>query len=183
MTDHPRLKTLAVEDARARMLDGIVRPPPQTVSLADALGRVLAQRVVADRPQPPFAASAMDGWAIRRADYAPGKAFAVVGASAAGRAWPHRVEANQAVRIFTGAPVPPGADLVILQEEAERDGDAVRFAAGDAPRANIRAAGGDFQAGDPLLAEGLVIDAWPAASRCWACPAIRPRPWSAPNCS
>ena len=160
MTDHPRLKSLAVEDARARMLDGIVRPPPQTVSLADALGRVLAQRVVADRPQPPFAASAMDGWAIRRADYAPGKAFAVVGESAAGRAWPYRVEANQAVRIFTGAPVPPGADLVILQEEAERDGDALRFAAGDAPRANIRAAGGDFQAGDPLLAEGLVIDAW-----------------------
>jgi molybdopterin molybdotransferase len=160
MTDHPHLKNLAVEDARARMLDGIVRPPAQTVSLADALGRVLAQPIVASRPQPPFAASAMDGWAIRRADYAPGKAFAVVGESAAGRAWPRAVQADQAVRIFTGAPVPAGADLVIPQEEAVREGDAVRFEAGPAPRAHVRPAGGDFQAGDRLLSDGQVVDAW-----------------------
>jgi molybdopterin molybdotransferase len=154
------LKNLTVEDARARILDGAARLGVETVALADSLGRVLAQSVTAARPQPPFDASAMDGWAIRRADYAPGKAFAIAGESAAGKAYPHPVQADQAVRIFTGAPIPAGADLVVIQEEAVRDGDTVRFDAGEAPKSNIRAAGGDFQAGDVLLEPGVVIDPW-----------------------
>lgn len=154
------LKNLTVEDARARILDGAARLGVETVALADSLGRVLAQSVTAARPQPPFDASAMDGWAIRRADYAPGKAFAIAGESAAGKAYPHAVQAGQAVRIFTGAPIPAGADLVVIQEEAVRDGDTVRFDAGEAPKSNIRAAGGDFQAGDVLLEPGVVIDPW-----------------------
>ncbi|WP_233206744.1 gephyrin-like molybdotransferase Glp [Caulobacter sp. FWC2] len=154
------LKNLTVEDARARILDGAVRLDVETVALADSLGRVLAQSVTAARPQPPFDASAMDGWAIRRADYAPGKAFAIAGESAAGKAYPRAVQADQAVRIFTGAPIPAGADLVVIQEEAVRDGDTVRFDAGEAPKSNSRAAGGDFQAGDVLLEPGVVIDPW-----------------------
>jgi len=102
----------------------------------------------------------MDGWAIRRADYAPGQAFAIVGESAAGKAFSRAVQAGEAVRIFTGAPVPTGADLVVIQEEAVRDGDAVRFEAGDSPKSNIRSAGGDFGAGDVLLEAGVVIDPW-----------------------
>lgn len=154
------LKNLTVEDARARMLEGAERLGVETVGLADSLDRVLSQNIVAARPQPPFDASAMDGWAIRRADYAPGKAFAVAGESAAGKAYPRPVQADQAVRIFTGAPIPAGADMVVIQEEAARDGDLVRFEAGEAPKSNARAAGGDFQAGDVLLAPGVVVDPW-----------------------
>ena len=154
------LRNLTVEDARARILAGASRLGVETVALPDSLGRVLAEPVVAGRAQPPFDASAMDGWAIRRADYGPGKAFAVAGESAAGKAYPRAVQAGEAVRIFTGAPVPEGADLVILQEEAVRDGQTVRFEAGEAPKSNIRPAGGDFRAGDVLLEAGVVIDPW-----------------------
>jgi molybdopterin molybdotransferase len=160
MADPTQLKNLTVEDARARMLNGVTRLGVETVPLESSPGRVLAQVVAASRPQPPFDASAMDGWAIRRADYAQGKAFAIAGESAAGKAYADTVRADQAVRIFTGAPVPAGADLVVIQEEAARDGDTVRFEAGDAPRPNTRAAGGDFQAGDRLLDSGEVIDPW-----------------------
>lgn len=154
------LKNLTVEEARGRILDGAARLGVEIVPLTESLGRVLAQPVVADRHQPPFDASAMDGWAIRRADYAPGKAFAIAGESAAGKAYPRQVQAGEAVRIFTGAPIPPGADLVIIQEEAVREGETVRFEAGGDPKANRRAAGGDFQAGDVLLEAGVVIDPW-----------------------
>ncbi len=154
------LKNLTVEDARARILAGATRLGVETVSLADALGRVLAEPVVAARHQPPFDASAMDGWAIRRADYAPGKPFAVAGESAAGKAYPHQIQPDQAVRIFTGAPLPPGADFVVIQEEAVREGASVRFEAGQDPKPNTRAAGGDFETGDTLLEAGLVIDPW-----------------------
>lgn len=160
MADPIQLKNLAVEDARARILAGAGRLALETVPLEHSLGRVLAAPVIAARAQPPFDASAMDGWAIRRADYALGKTFAIVGESAAGKAYPRVVEAGQAVRIFTGAPVPAGADLVVIQEEAVRDGGAVRFEAGEHPKANIRTAGGDFQAGDVLLDAGVVIDPW-----------------------
>lgn len=154
------LKNLTVEEARGRILDGAACLGVETVPLTDSLGRVLAQAVVASRPQPPFDASAMDGWAIRRVDYAPGKAFAVAGESAAGKAFAREIRAGEAVRIFTGAPVPAGADLVIIQEEAVRAGDSVRFEADEDPKPNIRATGGDFQAGDTLLDAGVVIDAW-----------------------
>lgn len=154
------LKNLTVEDARSRMLDGAARLGVEGVGLQHAVGRVLAQDVVADRHQPPFDASAMDGWAIRRADYDAARAFAVAGESAAGRAYPQAVQAGQAVRIFTGAPVPPGADLVIIQEEATRDGDRVSFSAGPSPKSNIRPAGGDFRSGDRLLEAGARIDPW-----------------------
>src|SRR5689334_8211795 len=106
MPDLLPLKNLTVEDARARILDGAVRLGVDTVPLEASLGRVLAEPVVAPRHQPPFDASAMDGWALRRADYAPGKAFAVAGESAAGKAYPDEVKPGEAVRIFTGAPVP-----------------------------------------------------------------------------
>jgi molybdopterin molybdotransferase len=159
--DELRLKNLTVAEARARMLAGAGRLGVEEVVLAKALGRVLAAPVVADRDQPPFAASAMDGWAIRRADLAPGARFRIAGESAAGQAYGRAVEAGQAVRIFTGAPVPPGADLVVIQENATRDGETVAFTIDrDPPPGNIRPAGGDFRSGDRLLAEGTRLDAW-----------------------
>lgn len=154
------LKNLAVEEARSRILAGASRLGAETVALECALGRVLAAPVTADRDQPPFAASAMDGWAIRRADLTPGAPFRVAGESAAGKAYGGILAPGEAVRIFTGAPVPAGADLVIIQEEAHRDGDTVHFDSDDGAKTHIRPAGGDFRAGDGLLDSGIRLDPW-----------------------
>ncbi len=179
--DKLQLKNLTVAEARSRMLSDAARLGVEPVALADAIGRILAAPIVADRDQPPFAASAMDGWAIRRADLAPGATFQITGESAAGRAHLRPVEAGQAVRIFTGAPVPPGADLVVIQENAARDGEVVTFKIDrEPPPGNIRPAGGDFRSGDLLLAEGARVDAWrlalaAAAGRAVLSVARRPR--------
>lgn len=179
--DKLQLKNLTVAEARGRMLSDAVRLGVEEVALADAVGRVLAAPIVADRDQPPFDASAMDGWAIRRIDLSPGATFQIAGESAAGRAYGRPVRPGQAVRIFTGAPVPPGADLVVIQENAARDGDTVSFTIDrDPPPGNIRPAGGDFRSGEPLLAEGARIDAWrlslaAAAGRATLDVARRPR--------
>lgn len=151
------MKLLPVDEARARMLAEIAPPRPETVALKDAIGWVLAEDVAAVRDQPPFAASAMDGWALRGLD-APG-ALVIVGESAAGHGYEGELGPGQAVRIFTGAAVPAGADTVVIQEDAARDGDRVTVPA-SAPGANIRPAGGDFKAGQALLMAGQRIDPW-----------------------
>ncbi len=154
-------KLLAVEDARSRMLAEVAAPSVETVALDEALGRTLAAPVVATRDQPPFDASAMDGWAVRSADLTSGEPtpLRIVGESAAGRGYASDLRPGEAVRISTGAPVPAGADRVVIQEEAERDGDHVR----PAPRgagAHIRLRGGDFRAGQRLLDRGVRLDPW-----------------------
>lgn len=151
------LKLLSVEDARARMLAEVSALPAETVLLTAAIGRVLAQDVAATCDQPPFTASAMDGWALRSAD-APG-ALVIVGESAAGHGYEGVLGAGQAVRIFTGAALPAGADTIVIQENADRQGDHVTVPAAEAG-AHIRPAGGDFRAGHPLLAPGTRIDPW-----------------------
>jgi molybdopterin molybdotransferase len=151
------MKLLAVEDARARMLAEVAVLPAEVVPLADAVGRVLAEEVTAVRDQPPFEASAMDGWAVRAAD-TPGR-LAIVGESAAGHGFAGRVGAGQAVRIFTGAAVPAGCDTVVIQENAERTGDIVGVPKA-APGDNVRPRGGDFRAGEALLAAGVRLDPW-----------------------
>ncbi len=151
------MKLLAVDDARARMLAEIAVLPAETVPLAQSIGRVLAEDVAAMRDQPPFAASAMDGWAVRSAA-CPGT-LKIAGESAAGHGFEGRVEAGEAVRIFTGAAVPTGCDAIVIQEDAERDGEMVRVPA-VAARNFIRPAGGDFKAGATLLQRGVRIDPW-----------------------
>ncbi|MEM6635265.1 MAG: gephyrin-like molybdotransferase Glp [Pseudomonadota bacterium] len=124
----------------------------ETVPLAAAAGRVLGEDVVATRDQPPFAASAMDGYAVRGAEARPGTSFQVVGTAAAGHQWHGTLSPGAAVRIFTGAPVPEGADRIIIQEDVVRDGDTITL--GDAldTGAHLRPAGGDFKAGRRLSA-------------------------------
>ncbi len=151
------LRLLSVEDARARMLAEVSALPAENVALNRAIGRVLAQDVAAIRDQPPFTASAMDGWALRSAD-APG-ALLIIGESAAGHGYDGALGAGQAVRIFTGAAVPAGADTVVIQEDATREADRVTVPASAAGE-NIRPAGGDFRAGQALLAKGTRIDPW-----------------------
>jgi molybdopterin molybdotransferase len=151
------MKLLAVDEARSRMLAEIAVLPAETVPLARSIGRVLAEDVAAVRDQPPFAASAMDGWAVRSAD-GPGT-LTIVGESAAGHGFEGQVRAGEAVRIFTGAALPDGCDAIVIQEDAERDGERVRVPAVEAGHF-IRPAGGDFKAGAALLARGARIDPW-----------------------
>lgn len=156
---------ISVAEALARVLASVEAPvASEEVALAEAAGRTLAQDLAATRTQPPFPASAMDGYAVRAADVASATAsspiaLAVVGSSVAGRSHPGAVGAGEAVRIFTGAPVPDGADAIVIQEDT--DGGRERVAVRDAARAGtyIRAAGLDFRAGDTLLRAGQRLDA------------------------
>lgn len=141
------------------MLAAVQVPSSESVALAEADGRVLAQPVIAHRDQPPFDASAMDGWAVHRADLTAEASLKIVGESAAGHGYVQPLRPGEAVRIFTGAPVPAGADLVVIQEEATREGDTVRLGPAGQPT-HIRPRGGDFQAGETLLAAGLKLDPW-----------------------
>lgn len=152
---------LPVDIALARLLDSAQRLPAETVAIADAGGRVLAQEVVARRTQPPFPASAMDGYAVRAADIAnPPCLLKLIGGAPAGRAFGGKVGPGEAVRIFTGAPVPEGADTILLQEDARalEDG-AVEALEATAEGRHIRRTGLDFVAGDVLLNRGRVLDA------------------------
>jgi molybdopterin molybdotransferase len=170
------MKNLLVEAARARILAGIGAPKIERVALEAAVGRVLAEPVIAARAQPPFDASAMDGWAVS----GPGERFEIIGESAAGHGHGQPLAPGQAVRIFTGAPVPTGASRVVLQEVAAREGQALVTPPGDDGPTHIRSAGGDFKAGDRLLAAGMRLDPWrlclaAAAGRAELAVAVRPR--------
>lgn len=138
---------LSVEEAHTRLMRLFAPLGSETVPLAEAAGRVLAEDVVAPRAQPPFRASAMDGYAIRAADAATGVRLRVIGVSSAGARFEGRVGQGEAVRIFTGAPVPEGSDAVLIQEDADAEGDHVTLRDGRDREANIRPAGGDFAAG------------------------------------
>jgi molybdopterin molybdotransferase len=151
------MKLLSVDEARARMLAEIAPLPAERVTLAQSLNRVLAEDVRAMRDQPPFPASAMDGWAVRAAD-CPG-ILKIVGESAAGHGYEAEVGSGEAVRIFTGAAVPKGCDAVVIQENATRDGDTVRVPE-VATGHHVHLAGGDFKAGETLVRKGVRIDPW-----------------------
>jgi len=155
--------TLAtVEAARAAMLAVVRGLPAEPVPLIDADRRWLAHDVVATRDQPPFDASAMDGWAVRTADLGRGP-LRVVGESAAGRGHETSLEVGQTVRIFTGAPLPPGADRVVIQEEAARDGDRLTLTAAPDAANWVRSRGGDYVSGAVLLKAGLWLNPWRVA--------------------
>jgi len=157
---HPAKSTfatslLSVTEARARMLASARPLDGELVPLQAALGRVLADAVVAMRDQPPFPVSAMDGYAVRGGD-TPGR-LQFSGESAAGHGFEGRVESGMAVRISTGAAIPDGADTVVIQEEVRRQGDQVSAPATKAGQ-NIRPRGCDFAAGAVLLPKGRVLD-------------------------
>ncbi|AXI42761.1 gephyrin-like molybdotransferase Glp [Sulfitobacter sp. SK011] len=143
---------ISVEAALAQLLS-LVRPlDVEDVPLRHAAGRVLARDVAATRTQPPFAASSMDGYALRRAEVEPDAMFKVVGEAAAGHRFEGALRAGQAVRIFTGAPVPEGADFVVIQEDVTRRGDLITLGHRIGIKDNIRPAGGDFEVGQTLHA-------------------------------
>ncbi len=145
------MSLLPVAEALARILALVPRMPAERVALGEGFGRVLAEDAVAARAQPPFAASAMDGYAVRAAEAAAGARLRVEGEAAAGRA-AGPLAPGTACRIFTGAPVPEGADAILIQEDARREGDAITVREAPAPGAWIRPAGTDFPAGHRLAA-------------------------------
>lgn len=150
---------IGVDEAQARLLALATPLPSISMPLADAVGHYLAEDVLAQRTQPAADMSAMDGYAIRFADL-PGP-WRVIGESAAGVPFVGSLEAGEAARIFTGAHVPVGADCILVQEDAKREGDTLLLS-GEAPPqigTHIRRAGSDFVDGDCLLKSGDLLNA------------------------
>ncbi len=143
---------LPVADALARILRLVEPMATEEIPLAQAAGRVLAADAVATRDQPPFAASAMDGYAVRAADAFVGARLAVTGEAAAGCGHGGKLGPGQAIRIFTGAPVPDAADAILIQENARREGDVIEVVEAPTAWAYIRPAGMDFAEGFRLTA-------------------------------
>ena len=149
------MSLMPVTEALQRVLAGARPLPPETVALNDALGRVLTQDVMALRTQPPAAVSAMDGYAVRAADVASAPAtLKLIGEVAAGHPFDGQVSPGEAARIFTGGLMPAGADTVVIQELARRDGDRVSFDKPTAQGRNVRGQGIDFAEGQVLLRAG-----------------------------
>jgi molybdopterin molybdotransferase len=145
---------IPVVEAQARMIALKPPLPVERVPLLEANGRYAAEDIVARRTQPALDLSAMDGYAIRFSER-PGP-WTVVGESAAGGGFDRALAPGEAARIFTGAPVPHGADTILVQEDAARDGDQVTMS-GEGPEhagAHIRRAGTDFRTGETLIAAG-----------------------------
>jgi molybdopterin molybdotransferase len=147
---------ITVDEARAALFALIDPLPAEEVDLTDAAGRVLAREVRASRDQPPFAASSMDGYAVKVAEVERDAMFKVIGESAAGHRFEGRVGAGQAVRIFTGAPIPKGADFVVIQEDVSRNGNLITITDDPGDKNNIRPAGGDFTTGTPMPAPRML---------------------------
>jgi molybdopterin molybdotransferase len=146
---------ISVEEALARLLAPLEVLMPEQVSIAEGVGRVLAEDGAARRTQPPFAVSAMDGYAVRADDLGQiPVTLRIVAEIPAGAGFGGRLGAGEAARIFTGAPLPDGADTIVIQEDTARQGDRVEVKEG-APRGRyVRRAGLDFAEGDVLLHEG-----------------------------
>jgi molybdopterin molybdotransferase len=150
----------SVAEARKTMLAAVSPVGLESAALAEALGRVLAQPVIASRDQPPFAVSEMDGYALRVAD-TPGR-LKIIGESAAGHGFAGSCGSGMAVRISTGAALPDGADAVVMQEDARRDGDVIEVSQA-VPGQHVRPRAMDFAAGTSLLEAGRRLDGVPLA--------------------
>jgi molybdopterin molybdotransferase len=150
---------ISVEEARARILAGLRPTPAELVALPDAWNRVSAAPVLARLTQPPSDVSAMDGYALRAADGTLGSVLTVIGAAPAGHPFDGTVGPGHTVRIFTGSVVPDGADAILLQEDATRDGESVRVDEAVVAGRHIRRAGQDFARDDVVLQAGRRITA------------------------
>jgi molybdopterin molybdotransferase len=148
-----------VEEVEAFLAENVARLGPEPVALLDCVGRVLAEDVHSRLEVPGFDRSAMDGYAIRGEDSFGASSYdplrlRLVGESMPGRAFPGRVEKGEAVRIMTGAPLPEGADAVVMAEACEEVGDVVELRDAVAPRKNVGAVGEDIRSGALVLEAG-----------------------------
>ena len=154
----PGVHWTPVDEALARLRDTLTCvAETETIAVADAAGRILAQQPYAQRPNPPYANSAVDGYGFAYADLPTGNEIElplVTGRAAAGAPFDGKVPKGHAIRILTGAMLPSGVDTVLLQEDANVDGVTLRFAPGLKPNANTRPIGEDVTAGEAVLAPG-----------------------------
>lgn len=151
-------RPIPVKEALALLAAHAFELPAQQVPLSEAAGRRLAQPVAARLTQPPAAVSAMDGYAGRLADVrAPGAKLTIIGAAPAGTPFTGHLKAGEAVRIFTGGHLPTGADHVVIQEDAQAEGDQVHCLKGYETSEFVRAAGIDFAEGERLIAAGAIL--------------------------
>lgn len=148
---------ISVEEALSHIFALVDPVETETVPVTQCAGRALAEDGVARTEQPPFASSAMDGYAVLSAE--PGATLTVIGEAAAGARFEGAVGSGQAVRIFTGAPVPAGATRVVIQEDVTRTGTSITLAQTLDPAIYVRPAGGDFKAGDRVAAPRVISPA------------------------
>jgi molybdopterin molybdotransferase len=149
---------ISVEEAHARVVAAFAPVAAETVNVADALGRVLAEDLVARISQPPAAVSAMDGYAVRADDVASVPVtLTLIGTAPAGGAFNGTVQAGQCVRIFTGGPLPQGADAIVIQEDVAAEGSRITVREGAQRGRYVRPAGLDFKAGEVGLKAGRVL--------------------------
>jgi molybdopterin molybdotransferase len=149
---------IEVDEACSRVAGGAAPLGAETIGLAQAGGRRLAAAVVARHDAPALPVSAMDGYAVRDSDLADGpRVLRLAGASFAGSQTPAPLLPGTCLRIFTGAPLPQGADRVVMQEEVEALEGAARFPESATSRSHVRPAGSDFRAGDVLVPAGAVL--------------------------
>lgn len=146
------------DDAIGHIRDAAVPVGKETVAIAAAAGRVLAAPVVARIDSPRADVSSMDGYAVRDADAAPGSRLSLIGHSYPGSGWSGTMGAGQCVRIFTGAPLPDGADRVVMQEMVRREGDEAVIEACAGESRFVRPRGCDFRVGDELLTAGRLLN-------------------------
>lgn len=158
----PRYPMLSVEDVQERILAGIFAKETETTPILDAGGRVLAEDIIADMSVPPWDNSAMDGFAVQAADIEKAGPSSpvilrVIGNLPAGTAPDRAVGSGEAIRIMTGAPVPPGADTVVRFEDTRSDGDSVEILEAIPMGKNVRRAGEDVQQGELVLRAGMLL--------------------------
>ena len=158
---------ISVDEARNTICEALKSLPSENISLEEAFGRVLAQPVFAQMSQPPFRSSAMDGYAVRLSDVAePNAQLRIIGVSSAGERFEGNLQPGAAVRIFTGAPVPDGADHVVIQEHTERSDGTVTIIKKQDGAKHIRPRGVDFIQGDELIAKNVRLDGPQLANYC-----------------
>src|SRR5689334_19323907 len=151
---------LSVRDAHARVIAAFDRLPAETVSVADAAGRVLATPAKARLTQPPADLSAMDGYAVRAEDVpAAPTTLTLVGEAPAGGSYDQALKPGETVRIFTGGPLPMGADSIVIQEDTKADGKKITILEAPTPGRHVRKAGLDFSTGDVPFAAGRTLTA------------------------
>ena len=152
---------ISVAEAESRILKSVKPTPLEQLAITDCFGRVTGQDVVSRRTQPPMAVSAMDGYAVRAADVTNTPVeLNIVGYAPAGGSYDKTLGSGEAVRIFTGAPVPNGADAIVIQEDTEtREDERVQVNMGASAGTYIRPAGLDFTEGDALIRAGTRLTA------------------------
>ena len=150
---------ISEEEALAAVLEKVSPLSPRKAALLDSLGHFAAEDVWAQRPLPPFDNSAMDGYAVQSASCRAGAKLRVTGEQPAGADRCLTIQAGEAIRIFTGAPIPAGADAVIMQEDVTREGAAIVAQCDIAPGEFVRPKGADLAEGQRILARGEPIAA------------------------